>query len=107
MSFDPLGDGQAPLHVYHPMEIDSDDPNVQRIQHRFEIEFRVSNKERRKIDDFDAMSSFAQIPLQRLETNGEILVQRSDGNIPTGSEKREVDIPSISELEDGRCVKKK
>ena len=99
---DALGDGQTPLHVHHPVEIDSDHSDVERIQQRFELELRVADEDRREIHDLDAVSPVAQKALQRLEAHREVLVERRDRHVAAGAEEREVDVAPIPELEDRR-----
>jgi limonene-1,2-epoxide hydrolase len=47
----------------------------------------------------------AEVALQRLEADREVLVERGDGDVARGAEEWEVDVSAVAEVEDRRRVK--
>jgi hypothetical protein len=88
----------------HPVEIDTHDSDVERVQQLLEIELRVSDEQRRKIDDLDAMAPVAQVALKGLEPHREVFVEGGDWNVSARAQEWKVDVSTIPKIENGGGV---
>ena len=83
------------------MQIDADQPGIQCVNDVIEIQPRVTQQHRAQVDDLGVVPAIAEKTLQRFESNREIFVQRRDGHIAAGAQKRKVDVAPIAKIEDG------
>jgi hypothetical protein len=77
-----LGHRQASLDRDHPVQVEPQQPHVERTCEGGEIHLRETEEERAQVDDPDAVAPGAEVAAQLLEPQREDLVERRDRDVP-------------------------
>ena len=84
------------------MQIDADQPCINRPNQSIHIEVRLTKQDRAQIGNCYGVSALRQVPVEHLESDGKVLVEWRDRNIARCSQEWKVDIPAVAEIKEGR-----
>ena len=79
----------------HPVQVNADQTRVQGVDHVVKVQQRIAQENGAEVDDPDVVSPVAEESLQRLESDGEILIEGRDWNVAAGAKERKIDVRCV------------